>query len=37
MMLPGSAVDRTGGEAGKTAGMAAEEEKRKQGKNAKKR
>ena len=37
VMLPGSAVDRTGGEAGKTAGLSAEDEKRKQGKNAKKR
>jgi hypothetical protein len=36
-MLPGSAVERTGGEAGKTAGKAVEEDKRKQGKNAKKR
>ena len=30
-------IDRTGGEAGKTAGLSAEDEKRKQGKNAKKR
>ena len=37
VMLPGSAVGRTGGEAGKTAGLSAEDEKRKQGKNAKKR
>lgn len=37
IMLPGNAVNRTGADAGKTAGTAVDEEKRKQGSKAKKR